>query len=197
MRGSLRRRAAAASATLALLALVPGTSRAAEAVGLPQLDVNTYAGQLFWLAVYFAIVYLFMRNVGIPRVAAIIEARRARVDADLSDAERLRNRAAEARAAYEATMAEAHATARQLLAQTHEQNLAILTEQTRARAAEYEQRVAEAVKRIEAASAEALKSIPEIAADLASEITAKLSGQAPGADMVARAVSQAAEREAA
>jgi F-type H+-transporting ATPase subunit b len=159
--------------------------------------VKSYIGQLFWLAVYFAVVYVFMRFVGIPRVAAIIQARKAQVDSDLTAAEQLRNAAAEARATYEATMAEAHAKARQLLAETHERNVATLTEQTRAAAAQYEARVAEAVTRIHAASEEALKSIPEVAAALASEITVKLAGHVPGADLVARAVHEAAGREAA
>jgi len=196
MSGSLHRLGIAGSA-FASLALVSGTSRAEDVVGLPQLDAHSYASQLFWLAVFFVVVYLFMSQVGIPRVAAIMAARKGQLDGDLGSADRLRTEAAEARAAYEATMAEAHSEARKLLAETHERNLAILAEQTKAAAGEFDRKVGEAVGRIDAASQEALKSIPEVAASLAAEITAKLSGHTPGADAVARAVSRAQGREAA
>ena len=196
MRGSIRR-SVAAGMLFAPLVLLAGTSRAAESGGLPQLDVNSFAGQLFWLAVYFLVVYLFMRFVGIPRVTAIVEARSAQIDRDLSAAEQLRKDGAEARGTYEATIAQAHSEARRLLAETHEHNLATLAEQTKAAAGEFDRKVDEAVQRIDAASQEALKSIPDMAASLAADITLRLSGHKPEADAVTRAVARAQGREAA
>jgi F-type H+-transporting ATPase subunit b len=193
MRGSFHRSAIVGCA-FTLLVLAPGTGWAAEVVGLPQLDVHSYTSQLFWLAVFFIIVYAFMRYVGIPRVAAIVDERKAQVDRDLSTAESLRARAVVARTAYEVTMAEAHSKARQLLAETHERNQAILAEQTKEAAANADRHVSQAVKRIEAASHEAFKSIPDMAASLAAEITAKLTGQTPQADAVAHAITAAVSR---
>ncbi len=195
--GRLRPVAATLPLVLAAGALVPGAARAEETAGLPQLDVNSFSSQLFWLAVFFVIVYLFMRYVGVPRVAAIIEERRARITADLGAAERLRVEAADARKNFEATIAEAHAAARKLLAETHERNLAILADRTKAASAEYEARVAEAVRAIDTAKYEALESIPEIARNLTSDLTAKLLGHRPGPESVARAVNEAFGREAA
>ncbi len=193
MRGSFHRSAIAGCA-LALLVLSSGTSRAAEVVGLPQLDVHSYTSQLFWLVVFFVIVYVFMRYVGIPRVAAIVDARKAQVDRDLSTAESLRAQAAAARNAYQVTMAEAHAKARLLLAETHERNQATLVEKTKEATANADRHISQAVKRIEAASHEAFKSIPDMAANLAAEITAKLTGQTPQADVVTHAVTEAVGR---
>jgi F-type H+-transporting ATPase subunit b len=193
MRGSFHRSAIAGCA-FALLVLSSGTSRAAEVVGLPQLDVHTYTSQLFWLAVFFVIVYAFMRYVGIPRVAAIVEERKAQVDRDLSTAESLRVQAAEARKAYEAAMAEAHTKARQLLAETQERNKVILAEHTKEATANADRHISQAVKRIEAASHEAFKSLPDMAANLAAEITAKLTGQTPQKDVVTHAVTEAVGR---
>ncbi|HLG86342.1 MAG TPA: F0F1 ATP synthase subunit B', partial [Alphaproteobacteria bacterium] len=122
------------------LALVPGVSRAAEG-GLPQLDVGTYAGQLFWLVVYFAVIYVFLWTVAIPRVSSILEERRARVGGDLDQAERLRGEADAAMQGYEATLAEAHAKARGLIAETHEKNMAALNEQTATASKRFEREV--------------------------------------------------------
>jgi F-type H+-transporting ATPase subunit b len=195
MRASLRRLGPAAVSLPLILA--SGGSFAEETQGLPQLDVHSYSSQLFWLVVFFGVVYLFMRFVGVPRVAAIIEERRSRIGADIGAAERLRAEAAEARRALEATMAEAHGAARKLLAETHERNVAILTDRTRAATAEFDHRVGEAVQRIDAARDEAFSAIPGLARDLTSEITAKLLGRRPGPDSVARAVNDAVGREAA
>jgi F-type H+-transporting ATPase subunit b len=187
MRGSPERPAAGA-VTLALLVLLPGTSRAAGSASLPQLDVHSYASQLFWLAVFFIVVYVFMRFVGIPRVEAIVAQRRAQIGGDIGAAERLRLEAAEARKEYEATLAEAHAAARKLVAETHERNVAILAEQTHRATVEFERRVNDAEQRINAAKDEALAGVPEVARTLTAQITSKLAGQAPATDSVVRAV---------
>ncbi len=45
---------------------------------MPQLDVETFPSQMFWLAVTFILLYLLMSRVGLPRLSAAIEARRQR-----------------------------------------------------------------------------------------------------------------------
>lgn len=180
-----------------LLASLPGVSQAAEKTGLPQFDPHTFASQLFWLAVMFIIVYLFMRTVAIPRIAAILDERNGRITGDLDEAERMRTAAQQATATYEAALADAHAKARQLLAETHEKNVATLAEQTRAAGAAFDQKVGDSLKRIAAARAAALDGVREVAAGLASEITTKLTGRAPAPESVARAVDTAAGAEAA
>ena len=179
------------------LVLVPGMSRAAEQTGLPQFDPHSFASQLFWLAVMFVVVYLFMQNVAIPRLSAIMDERRKRIVGDLDEAERARKQADETLKGYEATLAEAHGRARKLLAETHERNVAALSEQTRAASAAFDQRVLDAVKRIDTARAAAMQGIRAVALDLAADIATKVAGHTPAADKVARAVDAAAGPEAA
>jgi F-type H+-transporting ATPase subunit b len=183
--------------TAGLLVLAPGASLAAEQGKLPQLDVRTYSSQLFWLAVMFVVVYVFMRWVAVPRVSQIVEDRQRRISTDLDAAERTRQAADETRQAYEATLAKAHADARRLLAETHERSIAAAADRTRESVAAFDQRVADAVSRIEAARAEALHGLRDVAQSLAADIAVKIVGHAPAPDRLARAVDDAAGREAA
>jgi F-type H+-transporting ATPase subunit b len=176
-----------------LLILLPGVSKAeAEKEGMPQLDPHSYASQLFWLSVFFILVFLFLRYVGLPRLTAIIDARATAIDSDIAAASLLRAQADEAEKAYAATMASAHGEARKLLADTHERNVAALAEQTKQAVADAEIQVGKAVHRIDAARAEALTGLRDVARDLAAGITVKLAGHAPTAARLNRAIDEAA-----
>ncbi|MDB5397453.1 MAG: H+transporting two-sector ATPase subunit [Rhodospirillales bacterium] len=176
-----------------MLTLLAGVSRAEEEKeGMPQLDPHSFASQLFWLTIFFVLVFVFLRFIGLPRVTAIIDERAKKIGTDIASAELLRTQAAEAEKTYETTMAAAQGKARQLLAETHEQNAAILAEETKLATAAADHEVNQAVKRIEADRSKALHSIRDVARGLAADITAKLAGRMPSADRVALAVDLAA-----
>ena len=59
---------------------------ASSEVGLPQLDFSTYPTQVFWLVVSFAILYLLMSQVAIPRISEVLEGRQERFANDLDKA---------------------------------------------------------------------------------------------------------------
>src|SRR3954453_19265754 len=75
--------------------------------GFPPFDPSTFASQLVSLAITFVALYLLMARVALPRVGSILEERRARIDGDLGDAQRLKARSDEAIAAYEKALADA------------------------------------------------------------------------------------------
>ncbi|HEY1430196.1 MAG TPA: F0F1 ATP synthase subunit B', partial [Stellaceae bacterium] len=104
---------------------------------MPQLDVSTFAPQLVWLAISFVVLYLLMAKIGLPRVNAIIEARRNRLDDDLARAAQFKAEAEAAIAAYQKTMAEARAEAQATIRER--------TDQFAAEAAERQRQLAEAL----------------------------------------------------
>jgi F-type H+-transporting ATPase subunit b len=185
-------RASFAGLTLALLAGVSQAAEGEEKEGMPQLDPHSYASQLFWLAIFFILVFLFLRFIGLPRVTAIMDQRAKTIDSDIAAAELLRAQATEVEKTYAATMGAAHGEARALLAETHERNQAHLTEQTKQAASVAEREVNQAVKRIDSERSAALHSIQEVARGLAADITTKLIGRAPDTDRLGRAVEHAA-----
>src|SRR5437870_13613866 len=78
---------------------------------MPQLDVSTFTPQLVWLAISFIALYLLMSRLGLPRVDAIIEGWRKRLDDDLARAAAMKAEAEAVIAAYQRSLAEARAQA--------------------------------------------------------------------------------------
>src|SRR5947209_3881440 len=79
--------------------------------GFPPFDKETFASQLFWLALTFIFLYVVMKRVALPRIGSIIEARNRRIESDLADAEALRTESDAAMTAYEKAMDDARSRA--------------------------------------------------------------------------------------
>ena len=85
---------------------------------MPQLDVSSFPTQVVWLVISFVALYVLMATVGLPRIGAIIEARRSRIDGDLDKAAKMKAEAEAVISAYERALAEARAEAQLLLKET-------------------------------------------------------------------------------
>ena len=52
----------------------------------PPFESSTYLSQIFWLVIIFGLLYWLMSTIALPRVGAILENRRNRIEGDLADA---------------------------------------------------------------------------------------------------------------
>jgi F-type H+-transporting ATPase subunit b len=118
--------------------------------GLPQLNIETFPSQIFWLIVAFFALYWLMSKVALPRIAGALEERADAIASDLDRAEELKRKAEEAEAAYRQALADARANAQAIAAETRaeirkeiEAAMAKADAEIAARAAEGEQRIAE------------------------------------------------------
>jgi F-type H+-transporting ATPase subunit b len=163
---------------------------------MPQLDVSTFPGQIFWLIVCFSVLYYLLSRRALPRISKTLDARQDRIAADLDQAQRLRREAELALASYEAAMAKAHERAQGLLAEAQSR----LQAQATARQAELDQQLArqlaEAEARIAAARDRALAELEDAAIDVARAAAARLAGVEVSADAARRAL-RAVRQEAA
>ena len=75
--------------------------------GLPQLNPADFSPQLVWLAITFAVLYLILARVALPRIGEVIEERKDRVQRDLDAAERFKAETDAALAAYEKALNDA------------------------------------------------------------------------------------------
>ena len=56
---------------------------------MPQLNPEFFISQLFWLAVFFSFLLIFLWRVSLPRIATVLEKRQNKINEDLSTAKEL------------------------------------------------------------------------------------------------------------
>lgn len=162
---------------------------------MPQLETATFLPQLVWLLITFAILYVLMAKVALPRVAEVVDGRKKRLEHDLEEAARLKRETEKAIADYEQALAQARARAQGIAGETRTR-LSADAAALRARVdAEIAEQTKTAEARILAAKQQALASLTSVAADAASDVVARLSGAAPATDAVNAAVAQAMAKQ--
>ena len=62
---------------------------------MPQLNPEFFISQLFWLAVFFTFLFVFLWRVSLPRIATVLEKRQNKIDENLSSAKELQEQAME------------------------------------------------------------------------------------------------------
>jgi len=160
---------------------------------MPQLDTTTWPPQLFWLAVTFIALYIVISRVAIPRTGGAIAKRRATVEGDLAQAQKLKAETDKAVQAYEATLADARARAHGI-AQANRDKLAAEIDAERAKLDRaLGAKIAEAEKKIAASKMKALGDVRAVAAELATSIVAELIGAKVTKAAAAGAVAKAAK----
>lgn len=143
----------------------------------PPFDSATYGPQLFWLALTFGTLYLLMSKVALPRIGEILEVRRDRIEGDLAEAERLRQKTDQAIEAYESDLSAARAKSHSIADETRNKIKADMDEKRRSVEADLAKQMASAEARILKTKTEALSNVDQIASETAVSVVSKLSGK--------------------
>ncbi|MEK1891261.1 MAG: F0F1 ATP synthase subunit B [Phyllobacterium sp.] len=152
------------------------TGVAHEKTVFPPFDTTHFASQVLWLALTFAVFYLFLSRVILPRIGGIIETRRDRIATDLDQAARMKQDSDEALAAYEQELADAKKKAGSI-AQTAQDEATAKSDSEMAKiTAELEKKLSEAEASIASIKDKAMKEVGTIAEDTATEIVKKIVG---------------------
>jgi F-type H+-transporting ATPase subunit b len=162
--------------------------------GFPPFKGETFASQLLWLAICFVTLYVIVARIALPRMAAILADRRAKIDADFAEAARMKSDADAAVAAHEKALADAHAKAHALAMATREKLLAESEAHRKSVEHDLHQRLAESERTIAASKAAAMANVRGIAVEAAGAIVARLIGAPPPDPAVKSAVDEALKR---
>jgi F-type H+-transporting ATPase subunit b len=166
---------------------VPGEEHAAEA-GLPQMNPEFFASQLFWLVLTFGFLLIVMSRVALPAIGGVIEGRRARIVGDLETADQARKDAAAALKAYETSLAGARTRA---LALADEGRKAVVSEVEKVKAAteaSAQKTLADAEARIAQTRQAAAANVRNLASEAAADIVERLIGERVNPADASRAV---------
>lgn len=158
---------------------------------MPQLDVNTWPPQLFWLAVTFLVLYFIISKIVIPRTGGVIEGRKNQIDSDLAAAQRFKADTDKAIAEYEKALADARGKAHAIAQETRDKLNAEVDKERGRLDGELAQKIAAAEKSIQATRSKALASVTELATDIAADIVSQLTGTKVSAADAAKAVAKA------
>lgn len=145
----------------------------------PPFDSSTFPSQLVWLAITFAVLYVLMAKVALPKVGGIIESRQKRIDGDIAAAGALKAQSDAALAAYEKALADARASAQAIANETRDRQAAVAAASRKSLEDALNVKLAEAEKTIAATKQAAMANVRSIASDATKAIVERLIGKVP------------------
>ena len=163
-----------ASVRFALGAVDEHADSHGDSGGLPQLDFTTWPTQIFWLVVSFALAYILMWRVALPRIGSVLEERHNRIQGDLKRAKAASENAEQARQAFEVMLAESREKASAVMREATESIRNKMERKIKTSNASTAEKMAEAEKDIAEAKARAMIDVVDIASTSAAEAVAQL-----------------------
>ena len=184
----MRPTAAAASAAMLLSCSV---ARAAEQKGgMPQLDFANplTVSQVVWGAIIFFVLYLMLRDWGLPQIERVLEQRAGTIAADLEAAQQFRAEATATAIELREIERKARSDAQAEIARADDQARQQAARRSSAMDERLEAQIAAAEVRIATARGVALGALREVANETAAALVVRLTGQPPPPQAVERAV---------
>ncbi len=169
-------RVVAVAGLFSLCSFAPAWAEESDKGGLPQLDTTLFPEQLFWLAISFALLYVLMSCVALPRVAKTQMTRKQIIVSEIEAARLASETAKTTVAALEKSLSEARAKAQVDVSDMLTNVTKDATDRQMAQEKELMRRLHRAEADIAVTREAALKSIQDCAADLAVVAVEKILG---------------------
>ncbi len=177
---SAERAAETDATTIGQAPTTASTEQAAVSAGLPQFQFQHWPGQIAYLLILFALLYVLMSRVFTPRIRKIFDERRRTINEALTSARAVQTEAGvhaeDARRALDDARTQAQKTAADAKAKAFEAAKA----RQATLEAELNIKLASAETRIRASRDQAMAGVAGIARDTANAIVEKLTGVAVG-----------------
>ena len=157
-------------------------------VAFPPFQTDTFASQLIWLSVSFALLYALVAKFGLARIGAILEERRAHIANDFAEADRHKAESHRVMDDYDGALTHARSRAEGLIGRSQQK---VKFEAARERdkfQKGVKKRLIEADSAIGKAKQTATTNIRMIAVETASDVVTQLVGRTPEKNVVFDAV---------
>nr|TFG54534.1 MAG: hypothetical protein E4H34_02435 [Hyphomicrobiales bacterium] len=155
--------------------LAPGEEHAEG--GLPQMNVDTFASQIFWLVVTFTFLLVVLSRILLPNIRAGLDQRKNQIDGDLGSAEELRGQAAESLKKYETSLTDARGRALALVETNRKKVIGEIEAQKLEAEAKGQAAMTAAEQRISEARQSAAAHVRAMASQAAIDVVERLIGE--------------------
>jgi len=162
--------------------------------GLPQFEFEHWGGQIAYLLLLFAILYVLVARVFAPRLRGVIDERAATIAKAIDTARQVQAEALDQARTAEAELADARARSQRVASDARSRAKAEAAERQAAEDAKLADRLGEAETRIQATRDAAMANVGAVASEITAAIVGKLTGAAATAAEVKSAI---ASREGA
>lgn len=149
--------------------------------GLPQFDFAYWGGQIVWLLILFAILYVLFARVFVPRFRKVADMRAQTIADSLDNARQVQAEADAQAAAVKAEIDRARSESRKLVIDARTKAAEELAKSQAAQDAELATQMDQAEQRIRAMRDQAMGNVRGIAGETARAIVDKLTGKAVSA----------------
>lgn len=171
----------------------PGDAHGAKP-GLPQLDISTFASQIFWLLISFVILYTVISRVAAPKIGGVIQDRANRIRGDLETAAKAKRDSEAAIAGYEKALADARTRGLKTSDELRNKVQAEINAKNDAASKDLNSKIAVQEARIAEMRKAAMAKVGDVARETAADIVNKLTGEAANSNDIETAIGNALKR---
>jgi len=176
--------------------LVLSYSRALAAdEGMPQLNPEFWAAQIFWLVLIFSILYIAISKIFLPKIINVIENRKLKIVSDIDEAQKLRDSAESKLKEYNQIIENSKKEAQKLMYDNKKQLDADLKQKKQKFSEEIEKELVNAEEEIKELKKTSLLSINKIATEITNDLLKKIMGTNSNMSSVSAIVEDISKRE--
>ncbi len=153
-----------------------GEAGAHQGGGMPQFNFESWAGQIFWMVVFFIVLYTIFSKAVLPEIEGTLESRKSHIDQHIKAAETLSVEAEQIESALKEALKNAGNAASEQIQSVENEAKAKSQEALSAFRARFENDISSAENRIAKACQDALSDMDSIAAQIAAQMAEKIAG---------------------
>ena len=144
--------------------------------GMPQLNTEFWASQIFWLILIFSILYIIIWKIFLPKITDIIENRKSRIIGDLNETQKLKENAEKKLSEYNKIIEDTKKEAKKII----EDNKKKLENDIKSKKQKFNEEIEKELisieKEIKSLKKSSISSINKIAVEVSSEIIRQIIG---------------------
>ena len=149
---------------------------AAESGGMPQLNPEFWVSQIFWLTITFAILYVVLSKLILPKISANLELRKSEIQENIEAAEKQRKSSETKLKEYDDIVLKSKLGAKNIFKESREKILKDISSKKETLDKQIDEEIKKVEQEIDVLKKSAPEKISKIATETSSDLVKKLIG---------------------